>query len=254
MVDDVLRRQQRAVVVGGAAELRKQVLAAALAPQRDLPREVGDDALTALDAAGHLRAGPGLADWRDSRCDHVDERLHDLVDLRSDIGAEERCRGQVQRHLFHRRIEQDRPWLRRPFRNARRDSGIQAGKIRLHRSGLEGDRQRPPVQAMFLEVEQHQAAREQPAEHHLPAPGGGKQFRLVEQHQLVRLRPEQRHAGLAENAAAIDAAVLRRHLLDLAPRVGKDGQGTADDRPALITRDMGQRLALHALETDRGRC
>jgi hypothetical protein len=102
------------------------------------------------------------------------------------------------------------------------------------------------MQAMLVEIAQHQAARKQPAEHHLPAPGRGEQFCLVEQHQLVGFRPEQRHAGLAEDAAAIDAAVFLGHLLDLAARVGKDAEGAADHRPAFVAGNVRQRLALHA--------
>ena len=90
VVDDVLVRQQRAVLMGGLAELREQVLAAALgATDRNLLGEIGDDALAALDAARHLRARQRPADHGDGGGHHVDERARDLVDLRSDAGAEE---------------------------------------------------------------------------------------------------------------------------------------------------------------------
>ena len=48
VVDDVLRRQQRAVLVGRLAQLREQIVAAALgAADRNLLGEIGDDALAA---------------------------------------------------------------------------------------------------------------------------------------------------------------------------------------------------------------
>src|SRR3977135_770613 len=55
VVDDVLRREQRAVVVGGAAQLREQVFATLGTADRNLFREVSDDALAAPDAARHRR-------------------------------------------------------------------------------------------------------------------------------------------------------------------------------------------------------
>ena len=49
MVDNVLCRQQRAVLIGCPAELREQILTAVSdAAKRDLLGEIGDDALAAL--------------------------------------------------------------------------------------------------------------------------------------------------------------------------------------------------------------
>ena len=168
------------------------------------------------------------------------------------LGAEKRGRGQIERELLHRRIEQHRPGLRLPLRDPRRDPGIERGEIGFHRSGFERDRQRAPVQAMLVEIEQHQAARKQPAQDHLPAVGRGEQPALVEQHQLIGLRPEQGDAGFAEHAAAIDQTVFGGHSFDFAFGVGEDRQRPADDRPALVARNMFQRIALGRREGDRG--
>ena len=131
VVDDILRRQQRAVLVGGVAELREQILAAAPgAANRNLLGEIGDDALAALDAARHLRARQRLADHGDRGGHHVDEGAGDLVDFGPDPGAEERCRGEVERELLHRGIKQHRAGLRLPLRHPRRDPGIQLGRDR----------------------------------------------------------------------------------------------------------------------------
>ena len=209
VVDDVLRRQQRAVLMGRVAKLREQIVAAALgAADRDLFGEIGDDALAAPDAARHLRAGQRLADHGDGSRDHVDKGVGDLVDLGPDAGAEKGGRGEVERQLLHRGVEQHRSRLRLPLRDPRGNAGIELGKIGFHRAGFEGDRQRAPVQAMLLEIEQHQPARKQQAENPAPAERRGELLGLVEQHQLIGLGPEQHEAGLAEQMAAIDQAVF----------------------------------------------
>src|SRR3954470_24166954 len=104
--------------MGGAAQLREQVVAALRTPDRNLLREIVDDAPAALDAARHLGAGPWRADRGDGGGDHVDKGAGDFVDLGPDAGAEERGGGEIERELLHRRIEQDRPRLPAPLRDA----------------------------------------------------------------------------------------------------------------------------------------
>src|SRR6202011_2129207 len=118
-------RQQRTVFVGGAAELGEQVFAALLAADRNLLGEISYDTLAAPDAAGHLGARQRLADYGDGGGDHVDKGAGDLVDLRADIGAEERGRGEVERELLHLGIEQRRAGLCLPSRDALGDPGIE---------------------------------------------------------------------------------------------------------------------------------
>ncbi len=154
------------------------------------------------------RAGQGLADHRDGSRHHVDKGAGDLVDLRPDAGAEKGRRREVERELLHRGIEQHRSGLRLPLRHPRRDAGVEFGEIGFHRPGLERHRQRAAVQAMLLEIQQHQPARKQQAENPSPAERRGELFGLVEQHQLVGLGSEQHEAGLAEQMAAIDQAVF----------------------------------------------
>jgi hypothetical protein len=114
MVDDILGRQQRAVLMGGAAQLREQVFAAFGAADRNLLGEIGNDTLATLDAARHRGAGQRPADHGDRGGHHVDKGAGDLVDLGPDSGAEKGSRGQVERKLLHGGIEQDRPRLRLP--------------------------------------------------------------------------------------------------------------------------------------------
>src|SRR4051812_48022949 len=102
--------------MGGAAQLREQILAAVFAAQWDLLREIGDDTLATLDAARHLGPGPWRAHRGDGGRDHVDKGAGDLVDFRPDLRAEERGGGEIERQLLHRRIEQDRSRLRAPLR------------------------------------------------------------------------------------------------------------------------------------------
>ena len=160
------------------------------------------------------------------------------------LGAEKRGRGEIERQLLHRRIEQHRAGLRLPLRHPRRDAGIERGEIGFHRPGLEGDRQRAAVQPMLVEIEQHQPARKQPAQDRAPAMGRGEQFALVEQHEFIGFGPEHADAGLAEHPAAIDQAVFRRHPLDLALGVGEYRQRPADHRPALVAGNVRQQIAL----------
>jgi len=88
VIDDVLRREQRTVLMGRLAQLREQIVAATLGPaDRNLFGEIGDDALAALDAARHRRAGQRLSDHRDGSRHHVDKGARDLVDLGADTGA-----------------------------------------------------------------------------------------------------------------------------------------------------------------------
>jgi hypothetical protein len=243
VVDDILGREQRAVLMGGATELREKILAAAGAADRNLLGKIGDDAGAAFDAARHLRARPGSADRGDRCGDHIDERLRDLLDVGSDPRAEKRGGREIERELLHGRVEQHRAGSLPPLRDALADAGIERRKIGPHRTGFERYRQRPPVQAMLLEIEQHQAARKQPAENRPPAMGRGKQPGLIEQHELVGFRSECGNAGFAEYPGAIDEAVFRAHPLDFPLGVGEDCQRPADDRPAFVTGNVRQRMA-----------
>ena len=239
--------------MGGVAQLREQVLAAALgAAERNLFGEIRNDALAAVDAARHRRAGQRLADHGDRGRHHIDEGTGDVDDLGPDVGAQERGRGEIERELFHGGIKQHRPRLRLPLRNPCRDAGVETGKIGFHRPRLEGDRQRATVQPMFLEVEQHQSARKQQPENPAPAVHRGKQLGLVEQHQFVGFRSEQGEAGFAEQVAAIDQPVSRRCPFDLTLGIGEHVKRLSDDRPTLVTRNMRQRIALRRGEGEGG--
>ncbi len=140
VIDDILGRQQRAVFMGGAAQLREQVLAPLGAADRNLFGEVGDDAFAPLHAARHLCARPGLADRRDRCRDHVDECARDLVDFGTDAGAEKGRCGEIERELLHRGVEQH--WTGRlpPSRHAFQDASIELRKIGFHRAGFERNR------------------------------------------------------------------------------------------------------------------
>ena len=207
--------------------------------------------LRPLNAARHLGAGQRLADHGDRGRHHVDEGARDLVDFRPDVGAEKRGRGEIERELLHRGIKQHRPRLRPPLRHPRRDAAIERRQIGFHRSGFEGDRKRAPVQAMLLEIEQHQSARKQQPENPAPAMGGGELLGLVEQHQLVGVGPEQHEAGFAEDMAAIDQPVFGRLPFDVSLRIGEGVERLADDGPAFVARNMRERVAFRRREGDR---
>src|SRR6185369_3180749 len=111
-----------------------------------------------------------------------------------------------------------------------------------HRTGFEGHRQRAPVQAMLLEIEQHQPARKQQSENASPAERRGKLLGLVEQHEFIGVGPEQHEAGLTEQMAAVDQAVFFGLPFDLSLGVSEYFQRLADEWPALVTRNMRQRI------------
>ena len=96
------------------------------------------------------------------------------------------------------------------------------------------------MQPVLVEIEQHQAARKQQPEDLVPAERRGEHLRLVEQHELVGVGAEQADAGFAEQMGAIDEAVFGETALDMALGVGERVQRLADDRPAFVTRNMGQ--------------
>ena len=67
MVDDGIRRKQRAVLRRSAAELGEQVVAVAFAAERHLFAEIRDDAASGGDPAPQLRERQRLADGRNDR-------------------------------------------------------------------------------------------------------------------------------------------------------------------------------------------
>ena len=213
VIDDVRVGQERAVVPGGAAELREQIVAAAFAPQRYLPIEIVDDQRRAR-ARRAPSACPAAAPNDRDRCrDHGDEGALDRIELRTKLVAEERGRREIERQLLDRRVEFELApaWQ---VAQALGDAGIELIEIRLHRSRFERDRQRAPVQAVLVEIEQHEPAGKQPAKQDVPTESGREQFLAVEQNELVGFRTEQRNVGLAERAAAIYLTVTLRPPLD----------------------------------------
>ena len=129
-----------------------------------------------------------------------------------------------------------------PFGDAPRDAVVERAEVGLHRRGLEGDAERLAMQAMLVEVHQHQPAREDLVENHAPAAGGGEILLPVEQNQLVGLGPEQGDAAKAEHAAAEHRAVLGVHGFDGADGIPQHGQRVADDRPAVLAWDVLERV------------
>src|SRR3546814_11750287 len=97
-----------------------------------------------------------ISDWSSDVCSsdlHVDERLVDPFRLRAPGDTEEAGRGKIERQLLDRRIE----WKGRsaPLRDTRANAVVERGGIVAHRFGLESDRQRLAVGAMFFELHQH---------------------------------------------------------------------------------------------------
>src|SRR5262249_44946027 len=118
------------------------------------------------------------------------------------------------------------------------DAGVELFEVDFRRPRLEGDRERPTMQAVLVEIAQHQSARKQTVEDRGPSECRGEILLRIEQDQLVGVGPEQGHIGLTEDAGAIDEAVALDPSLDETLRVGEDAQRVADERPAVIARNM----------------
>ena len=69
------------------------------------------------------------------------------------------------------------------------------------------------MQAMLVEIEQQQAAREEQSEDPSPAMRRGKEFVLIQQNEFIGLGAEQRDHAPAEGVTAIDRAVFLSEAL-----------------------------------------
>src|SRR5262249_32024874 len=164
----------------------------------------------------------------------------DRFELRTELLAEERRCREIERQLLNGWIEFERAPAR-PMRQTFGDAGIELAEIRLHRAGFEGDREGAPVQAMLVEIEQHQPAWKQAPEQYAPPQCGREQFLAVKQHELVGFRAEQRNVALAEGVAAIDQTISFRPLLDETLGIGEHNERMTNQRPAIVAGNMRQR-------------
>ena len=191
VIRDFLRRQQPSVVGGRLAELSEEVLGVALTARGDLATEIFDHELARRDATVHLRAGDGAAHHGDGGRDHVDEGAFDPLRVGAHFFAEEGGSGEVQSQSLDRWIETHIGRGAWPAGNARRNALVEAFEIGFQRAGLEGDGERLAVQPMFIEIHQHQAAREQPAKYSFPAMLRGKELGLIQQDEFIGPWTEQ---------------------------------------------------------------
>src|SRR5215467_1732217 len=100
------------------------------------------------------------------------------------------------------------------------------------------------MQAMLLEIHQHQPARKQAVEQKAPTERRGEVLVTIEQHELVGFGPQHRDAPDAEQGFAVDGAVLLVHLLGVAHWIPKCSEGIADNRPAVFAWNVGERIAV----------
>jgi hypothetical protein len=242
VVDDIGGGKQRPVFVACPAKLGEQIVPALRAGKRDPAREIVDHEGAPVDATTHLGAGQRRADRRNRGRDHVDERPVDGMHLRPDLPAEKRGRREIEGELLDGRIKLHLTPAR-PLCDPHRDPGIKFFEVGLHRSGLEGDRERAPMQAVFIEIAEHQSAWKQTVEDYGPPEFRGEILLRVEHYELVCVGPEQRNIGLAEYAGTIHEAVALDPPLDEPLRVRKDAQRVADERPTFVARNMRKRTA-----------
>ena len=242
VVGDLLGRQQRAFVRGRLAKLGEDVRPVPGATRVDLAAEIIDHEGAALHAPRHLRAGNGLPHDGDAGRHHVDEGPLQLRDFRAELGAEKRHGGEVEGQLLDRGIEQHVSPPGPPTGDPAFYAAVEAREIRLHRPGLECDRQGLAMQTMLVEIEQHQPAREKPLEQNIPAVLRGENLRLIEEDELVRLRPQKRDVAAAEGSRAVDAAEAGGHALDLALRIREQRERRTDHRPAVRAGNVSEQF------------
>ncbi len=99
----------------------------------------------------------------------------------------------------------------------------------------------------MVEIEQHQPAGEQAVQHRAPALVAGKDLAAVEQHELVGLGADQRDMPAAHRVDLVDRAVGLEHPLGEGMRIGELGEGVADQRVALLARNMVERTRRQAV-------
>ena len=112
----------------------------------------------------------------------------------------------------------------------------------LHRSRLEGNRERLAVGSVPVKIHQHQSAREEIVEHRPPTLLAGKYLVLVEHHQFGGIGAEQHDILLAETEGAINRTIAFEHILAETNRVLEHLQRRTQYRQALFAGNMRQLL------------
>jgi len=204
VIDDILRREQRAVFMGGVAQLRNRSSPPWRGGSESAPRN------RRRCVHGRGRRAPswcrvGLADHRDraatmSTKARVSRRPRGLGRRRGTRSR--RGRGE----LLHRRVEQHRPRLRLPLPDPRRDPAIERREVGFHRAGLKAtDSARRCSRCSRNRAASVRAETASPESG--PSRGSRRTACLVEQHQLVASGPSS-VSCLAEDVAAIDQPVF----------------------------------------------
>ena len=238
VVDHLIDREQTSVLARRSGELAEHVLPATFrASAQGFLGEILNKESTPVDALLHPGKGQRTAHRRDRGLHHIDESLVDLVGFRPPRQADEAVSGQIESQLLDRGVELLRPG---PSRNLPGNPPVQSARIMPHRLGLEGDRKRAAIDPVMLEIDQHQAPREELVEHRSPALLTGEDLVLVEQKQLVGLGADQRDLPSAERAVLVNLAVGLDHPVCKGVRIGEHREGVADDGPARLARDMRQ--------------
>ena len=250
VIDHLAHVEQAAVFTGGVGELAEHILAprtfgARLASLERFGGEQLDQEFTPGDPPTHRGARPRLADDPDRGVDQIDERLVDLGRFRTPRDAQKAVRRQIERQLLDCRVEQHRRsifTLAAPIAHTLGDPAVERIGIMPHRLGLERDRQRPAIDPVRLEIDQHQPAREQLIERRTPALLARKQLVAIEQQQFVGIGPDQRDLVDPERARSDYVSVSRVHPLAVADRVRHQRQRGPEYRNPGLTGNVRERI------------
>ena len=243
VVGDVLVAQA-AFFLGRLAQLAEEVRGVRLALFRDQP---GHELLQITPAA--QAPVPEGARYRQTQhrqrgVRRVNEGLVHLVRFRTHAQAEENLRAHVQQQRLDAVEEGEGfaggPGLQAAF-HARPHTVDVAGQGRFFERLLHDT----AVKLVVGEIAQHQAVGEQPLENRIPGRPAGEHMLLVAQHEFVGVRAEQGDAALKQHAAAIHQAVALGLAVHQTVVVTQKRQRVAEQRQAVIPRDMAQVALWH---------
>src|SRR5215469_3551087 len=105
------------------------------------------------------------------------------------------------------------------------------------------------MEAMLVEVAEHEATREEQAQERIPALHRREELRLIEQHEAQPVRSQKRDRAQSEDARAVDETILPRHLLGITQGIGDEAEGVADKWKSVIAGNMRERSAIGPRES-----
>ena len=137
--------------------------------------------------------------------------------------------------MLDRRIEQH---VAAPVLKLFGKDAVHVLRISAHRLWLERDAKRASVHAVMVEIHQHQPAREQQIQDRTPALFGREKLLAVKQQKLIRLCTHKRDRRIAKSVGAENLAISVDHMRAISRRIAQHAECCADNRRAILARNM----------------